>query len=500
MRTLALALGFLALFGVGASGDMLLLHDGRIIDGRPMERTDDGIKVKYENGEVFVPSRLIREAVLESDPLLEPKTDEEREQASKGMVRFEGKWVSKARRDQLIQQRVEARREEIESIRSHAEWRNRHKDRSKHFTYEYTVPQHIFEYYRDMMEAYFVAFAKTWKVKPLKEQPRLPIMFYTDRKKFAQIGGAGGGTLAYFRFVMPREINFYYDRLDPVSTEKVMYHEVNHYLQLLLDEKFNMPHFPSEALAEYYGGSKYDPKTKKLTIGLVQEGRLVEVQDDIARGEMLGLEKMINSDGMYQHYNWGWSLVHFFMNDRKYKGKFEKYVRTLVAGRGVKRESRGAGMVTVRGPENWRVFQKCLGLKKPADVQKLQQQWHSYVKLKLNVVTAAGLEKAAWEASNSGRKIRAKRLYKEAMEKGSTSAIAHHRYARILERDDKRDEAIKLWRRAIELDPLEPSYYAVLGRALVKAKNEDEGKRLIALARELDPDNPYVSGDTIFLD
>jgi tetratricopeptide (TPR) repeat protein len=501
LRTVALTLGVVVLLAVPALGDMLLLEDGRVIEGRTLERVDDGVKVKFENGEVFVPNRLIRDAILENDPLLQPKTDEEKAELEKGNVRFEGKWVSRTRRDQIIQKRIAARKEEIEGIRLHAEWRNRYKGKSKHFTFEYTVPPHIYEYYRGMMEAYFVAFSKTWKVKPLKEQPRLPIMFYTDRAKFHQTSGAPGGALAYFRFVKPREINFYYDRLDPVSTEKVMYHEVNHYLQLLLDEKFNMPHFPSEALAEYYGGSKYDPKTGKLAIGLVQEHRLVQIQGDIARGELLGLEKMINSEGMGQHYSWGWSLVHYCMNSSKLKSKFEKYVKTLVHGRGVKRDDRGAGMVTVHGPENWRIFKKVMGLKKSADVQKLQTQWHNYVKVTLKVTSSGGLEAAAHDAARSGRKIRAKRLYKEAIDEGSASAFAYHSFARILDRDGKKDEeAIEYWRKSVELDPLEPTYYVALGRALIKANKTREGKQLIALAKELDPDNPYLNTEVLFGD
>ena len=56
-----------------------------------------------------------------------------------------------------------------------------------------------------------------------------------------------------------------------------------------------------------------------------------------------------------------------------------------------------------------------------------------------------------------------------------------------LDREGKRDQAIGLWRKAIELDPLEGAYYFSLGKALEKSGNEAEGKRLAALAQEIDP-------------
>ena len=72
--------------------------------------------------------------------------------------------------------------------------------------------------------------------------------------------------------------------------------------------------------------SPIDPKTKKISSGLIQEGRLTEIQTDIAAGEMMELEKLVKTDRMYEHYNWGWSLVHFLMSEPKYQRKFQKFV------------------------------------------------------------------------------------------------------------------------------------------------------------------------------
>ena len=56
----------------------------------------------------------------------------------------------------------------------------------------------------------------------------------------------------------------------------------------LQDLEFSYPHFPGEAIAEYYGSSQYDAKTKKLTTGLILEGRLTEVKNDIASAGRCG--------------------------------------------------------------------------------------------------------------------------------------------------------------------------------------------------------------------
>ena len=87
-----------------------------------------------------------------------------------------------------------------------------------------------------------------------------------------------------------------------------------------------MPHFPGESLAEYYGASHWDPVKKKLTTGLILEGRLVEVQDDVSRGEMMDLKRLISTGRMYEHYTWGWALAHFLMNDKRYAPKFQKFI------------------------------------------------------------------------------------------------------------------------------------------------------------------------------
>lgn len=477
-----------------ANADVLVLKDGRIIERDKMERDPKGVKVHFENGVVLVPADQIQDALLSTPPDTSGASAEDKEKLAKGLVPFDGRWVKPEQRDKLFAKRLEERKAYVEKLKHHRLWRNRHKTETKHFKFEYTVAPFVYEYYEGLMEAYYKAFAKTWRVKQPKDLGKLLVCFYTDREKFQQIGGVGGGVLGYFRFVKPIELNFFYSRVDPEQTEQVMYHEANHYLQMLLDPSFNMPHFPSEAIAEYYGASKYDPKTKKLETGLILEGRLTEVKTDIASGKTLGLEKMLRADQMYEHYNWGWTLAHFLMNDKRYAKKFQKFVKGLASDKKVKRVPMSfQGLSTVKGDDVWDYFRAKLGLKTDEAVKALETEWHSYINDTLKVSSARGLELAATSAKRVGRPIRARRLFKEAIDAGSKNPLTFYNYADLLEDKGKYDEAAAMLRKAVEFGPLEAEFYAALGRTLSRTGKKDEGVRFMKLSLELDPDNPFLA-------
>jgi len=501
LRHAALLLVLLAL--PASAGDILVLKDGRVVEGPSMERKEGGIELGYEHGKVLVPSELIRDAVLASDATRAGQTDEEREQSAKGMVRFEGKWISAKQRDELLAKRLAARRKELESIAARKEWRNRGKQDTAHFHFEYTLPDYLFQNYRDLMEAYFGEFAKTWKLTAPAREDRLNVCFHGDENTFHQVSGAPFGVLGYFRFVKPWDLNVFYERLDPDFSTEVMFHESNHYLQQLIELDFAVPHFPGESLAEYYGASHWDPEKKKLSTGLVLEGRLCEVQADIAKGDLQPLEALVRSEGDYKHYTWGWSLVYFLMNDPRYQPKFQKFIFTLARGKGVQREMMGVGSLkTVKADEVWRVFREELGLKDAAAVQKLEGEWHAATQA-LKPATLAGIEKAGMSAAGDGKPIRATRLLKEAIDKGSRNPLVYSRYAELLLGKGRRPDAFEAYKKAIEIDPLEGEFYANLGHAMLNGQKDSpsnaEANRLIALGKDLGYDEPWfeivLSGD-----
>lgn len=474
--------------------DLLLLKDGRVFIDIQLEQVhQEGIYVHFQNGKILVPENLIDEAVIHNAPLPEPKTEKEREMLEKGMVPYKRRWISVEKKKKIQADLIKERKAEIADIEKHKLWRNRYKEQTKHFEFEYTTAPSVFGRYRDQLEAYFTVFAKDWKVKPPKDRKRLLVCLYADYDDFLQIGGASYGVLGYFRFVDPMELNFFHRRQDPEFTTQVLFHEANHYLQKLIDPDFSMPHFPGEAIAEYYGGANWDAEKEELTVGLLLPSRLVEVYADIDRGEPMSLERMVSADEMYEHYNWGWTLAHFLMETPKYQKKFKKFVLGLAKDKDVKRFSMGLkNLRSVRGQEVWRLFRKHMGLKTDEKVQELEAEWHQYIKEELQFDSVRGKETAGMRDLNSGRPLRGSRLLSEAIEGGSVNPLVYVELAEFYEKKDRLDEAVELLRKAVDFDPLEPKYTFRLGRALRDSGETDEGEMLMALAKEIGTSDPSL--------
>jgi len=493
-RSVFLALlGTLALFppAARAGDDIVCLKDGRVVSGLKMARVAGGIEITYQNGKVFVADALIHDAVLAEDLKIPPVSDEEKEKMSQGFVHFEGKWVTLPQRDEILKKRVLDHKANLDEMRAHGEWRNRYIEDGKYFHFEYTVPKRIFEPYRDAMEAYFAEFAKTWKIQPPKGGFKLPVCFYADEASFLQTAGVKHGVLGYFD-PDRKDLNIFYERLDPVLSETVMFHEANHYLQYLVNPLFFVPHFPGESLAEYYGASHWDPEKKKFTVGMMQEGRLCQIESDTAAGDVMDIAKLVGTHDLFEHYTWGWSLVHFLMNDPRYAPKFMKFFLALPEAKGVQREEMSNGMYTLSQEDVLKIFMREFGLKDANALRKMDSEWHNYVTGKLALVTYRGYERAGMEARSDKRNLRATRLLKTAIDKGSKNPLVFNTLAEIYGEDGKTAEAMAMWKKAIELDPLNGLFYARMGFEL-NSSDKKESKRLAALALELGSDDPWAN-------
>ncbi len=478
-------------------GDILCLKDGRVVDGVPMARKPGGVALTYKNGTVFVADELIQDAILAEDAARAPADAEAAEQRKNGMVTFEGRWIPEKKRAEIVAKRIAERRAAAEESKARLEWRNRAIVETKNLRFEHQLPEHVFGEYREALESFFTAFSKTWKLETPKDKFKLPVNIYIDRKNFNQVGGVSGGVLAYFRFVRPYDLNGYYDRLDPEYSKHVLYHEFVHYLEKLVDLDFAYPHFPNESVAEYYGASYLDPVTKKFTTGLLQEGRLWEIQSDIAAGERMQLERLVTTDRMYEHYNWGWSLVHYLMSDPKRAAKFQSFFLALSKGKGVRRVDKGIdNLRTCEADEVWRVFREELGLKDGEAVRKFEVAWQEYVDgLIAKNTSVSGKEKAGYAALESGRPLRAKRFFQEAIDAGSKSPRVFLELSQIHLADGKAGEGLALIDRAIALDPLNGAFYGRKGRAVKHTGQKEEGERLIRLAKEIGGDDPWIEID-----
>jgi len=425
-----------------------------------MERGQEACTIHFKNGDISVPNDWIEDLFLAAD--LENLPNNRRRQ---------------------LQKRGDERLAQIEEALAHAEWGQAYEEETQNFRWKYTLPKRVAEMFQDRLESYYKIFAKDWRVKRDKRKKKLMINFFANRKEFMRTSGAGGGALAYFMFLGDYDLCCFYDRLDMESTEMVLYHEASHYLQKLLNEDFKMPHWPGEGIAEYYGGALWNPKKKVLEVGLVQEGRLTEVKNDIASGKMLTIEEIVLTDA-YTDYTWGWALIHFFMNDKSLKRGFLKYAGGLANDKKVKRERGSFNLQFVSPEESLRYMRECLGLKGEDDLEQLTERFHLYIEEDLVIEGAAGLEKAGMGAVQAGKYIRARRLFSEANAAGGLSAVGCYQYAKIV-RSQSPNLARDLYRQATELAPLTGTYWYQYGRLV---EDEAEGQRLKALAKELDPE------------
>ncbi len=474
--------------------DSMILKDGRFVDGVKIKETKDGYKIVYKNGEIFVPAKMVKECFIEGENGFVPRNEKEKAKVAKGLVPYAGKWMTAKKRDSLIKKKRLAREAKYAEIKGHSEWRNRYKTKSKQFDFEYTLDPDLFKNLNTLMNTYYKVFMKDWKISKPRKAGALKVCFYHDHKTFAQVGGLGGGVQGYYRFVEPRELNFYYNRLDPEYTIEVMFHEANHYLTHLIDLDFHYPHNINEAMAEYYGASKWDPKKKKMKIGGILEGRLTEVMTDIDSGEFAKLEDYLRNKLNYKDYTWGWTFVHFMMETPKYAKKFKKFFLGLARDTDVKRTTEG-GRKTVTGDNFLEAFKKKMRIK---NLDKLEKEWHAYIQQEMKLTSHRGYEKAARAALNNDRPIRAKRFYKLAIEKGSTNPGVYLQYASMLLNKGETDEALALVEKAIKIDPFNSEGYVRLARIRRIQGDDEEAKRLRKLVREMDPDNTSILFDSVF--
>ncbi len=482
-----------------APADTLIHKDGRMFDGVRLKVVEDHVEVMFEHGTVEVPTADVLDLVFDDEKAWVPKTDEERERFADGQVRYQGEWMSRASRDKIVARALDERRAEIEERKASRLWRNREIVETKNFVFESTAPKHVTAYYRDLCEAYFQEFAKTWKIRRGKVG-KLTVKFFVDQDNFQQVTGAGPYTLGFFRFLEPFELCIYYDRLDPQQTEEVLFHELGHYLQKLIEVEFAYPHWPGEALSEYYGASTWDPNKKKVEVGKVLAGRVQEVRFDIDSGNPLSLVELLTHahERTYHDYNWGWTLVHFLMSDKRYAKNFNKFYVALAKARDVDRAIRDFGrtiLKTVEGDAMLEAFQEYMKIKSPEDLAELEQAWYAHIDENLGITDVRGVENAAMKNMGQGRDLRARRLFEEAISMGTENAVTYYRYAILLRAMNEPVLARQNWELAIEHDPLVAEFYIALGRFLVDrgTKHEyDEGERLLRLAFDIEPDNYYL--------
>lgn len=480
MRSLVFVLAALA--AATARADMLALVDGRFVAGRPVERVEGGYKVKYENGEIFLPEAMVRDCFLEKDGEFEPRTDEEKEKFAKGLVPWGGTWVSRSYRDKKRQEALDRRKREIEQQKARQEWRNHVTVTTKKFVYKHTLPDDVFAELQDLFEAYYDFFTDYWGVRPPAKFGKPTIHIYHDEAYFHERSGAPDGVVGWY-YPLTKELHFFYDRDRHRFTVDVMFHEGNHMLTHMIDEKVLYPAWLNEGMAEYFGASRWDPAAKKMTVGHLQSARLAVMEDEIEDGKWQELEPLMRMQRIgAKEYSWAWSFCHFLLSNEKYEKGFRKFYLALARSSSVEKTSIMLAFKVIEPDEVIEALKRHLKFK---DLKQLEQEWHAYVKDNLTKRKSdLDYGMAAWIMEIYGEHVKAKKLFRKALEKGSDEAWVHYGYAEL--RSDKPDIGLKHAVRATELDPLHARAWALRGRYLFES-DETEGLRMLRLGEELDP-------------
>jgi tetratricopeptide (TPR) repeat protein len=481
-------------FAATAFADNLLMKDGRYFEVPKLVAGQENFEVIYPHGVVRVPNHMVKESfIAASAGEYKPKDDEEAKKLAQGLVPHDGKWITKQARDAAIAKRTADAKAKFEEAKKHSEWKDRYKKSTAHFDFEYTVTPELGQKYMDMFEVYYATFAKTWNVK----QPagkKLKVCFYNNFQDYTRIGNAPG-SLGYFRFVEPIELNFFYERRDERLTLDVLFHELNHYLFHLYTTGDNMlPAWIEEGMAEYYGASEWDPATKTMKLGVKQEGRLVALSDAIDGGELQDLPAMMSLPAIDAlQYAWSWSLCHMLIENPKTKDKFIKFVQRMAQDEKLKHEvsPRNSAFTWVPPATQIDLFQKTLGIK---DLAAFQKEWYDYIKA-MKVESARGYHSAAMKYIQWDRPVRARIFLEKAVSAYADNPLTYLELGKLYHDEKKFDKAVAMFEKSIQLDPFNPAAYLRLGKARVELGGDEfkkQGQNEQLLAIDIDPYDPSL--------
>ncbi len=468
---------------------LLALKDGRFIFDRPMKKVEAGVEILFPHGKVVVPERLIADFYNDKlDLTREPRNEKERQKIEKGYVFFQKRWVKKKVAQKLLARILKKRKKDLEERKAHTLWRNRYIVKTKDFTFEHNIPPELFENLKSLFQVYLKTFMKKWKRKP--ELAHKPVInLYANIEDYRQISGASGGIVGWYS-PSSNQLHFFWDFTDPASTLNTMFHETNHMLADMINGDFRYPAWIEEPMAEYYGGSKWDPKKKKITPGQIQPGRLTVVKLGIKEGKTFTLKQLFRMERFGAvHYAWGWTFIHFLMKTPKYAKRFEKFYLDLAHKKGIKRKIFYGKVKTVTPEVAESLLLKYLKVK---SLDQLQKEWMAYVK-KLQVNSLEGMERAGTRFIMFGEEKMGRKLLEKAVKMGAKSPVTYTTLAQALYRTpEERRRALALLDKAAQIDPLFAVIYYRKGQILGSFNSmtkKKEGLRNLYLASEIEPDN-----------
>jgi hypothetical protein len=473
--------------------DKLVLRDGRVIEGCRVETLEQDYYVHFPHGSVRLPAAEVKEILVDSDADYRPRNEYERDQLEKGLLLFEGKWISKAERSALLETRRREREARLKDQARHLDWEHAWRRESPHFVIITNTSEELLEYYQQLFENFYRIFSKRWNIAEAKSsRMRKPVIkIYRSLEQY-QDSGVPPRSSGLFD-AKGLQLKLYHDFGDPRFTLDVLFHEGTHLMVHLLRPDFVFPAWLNEGLAEYYGASVLDEEGT-IAFGQVQEGRLAVLRYALAEGEYIPLERVILTPQPSLgpiHYAEAWCLVHFLLEHKKYKSRFLNLFTSLASGIGLDEVVLGSGRyrsyTTIDPEENLALFKKKMGI---ADMTELEREYLEYIYYGLPDVGARGYLDSARIRIRDQDLDGALEDLDAALERGSRDAACFLYRARIHGVRGEYNKAAVSYMRALELDPLNPDYHLECGLVLRASEDRimmEEGLRHIYLATEIEP-------------
>ena len=196
--------------GVPTEGlDRVRLDDGRVLRCRveePKEGKGAPLLLHFNTFTAKVPRERIVEMRRFADYDSAPRSEEEKGQAEHGNVRYGGRWVPKARAEQMAQAEKDRARKFREEDDLHANWEKRWQIDTDHFRIEANIPRQAADYYADLLEAFYDYFTKAFHIQLTQREKRkkLPVYLFKGRDEFRKFhdadmaGAKSENLLGYF--------------------------------------------------------------------------------------------------------------------------------------------------------------------------------------------------------------------------------------------------------------------------------------------------------------
>ncbi len=449
--------------------DNILLKDRRVIRCKVGEETEGRLAIEMEGHTFQIPRDDVLAIRYYRDFDSTPTNEAEEAKVAKGMVKWEGKWLSEKRATSLREAEEKRLQALLDEDAKHAEWDNRWILETKHFRIEANIPKAKLDLYAEMLEAYYKHLEKQLgiRLKGKWKRFKLPVYFFKHREEYLKRrrdSGQDKGEHALGHFVPvtdKEELVMFDQKGNTKGTLEVMFHEATHFLIYLTDPNLRKPRWMNEACAEYYGGAEFEDG--EFSPGQVHDARVLGFIHSSERGKLESLENLIEagnpgaSAGLQsfppQFYDQSWLIAHYCMNTKKHQRRWKTYLEKILE-RKVKTEAiEASANKFVPWEEDFALFTNTLKIKDPKDFQKDLLKYARTLPLR----QARGYVRRGEMLLFGGDREGARAEWAKAEETAGDDADALFALYRCYSRfaPDKMAQAKQYLRDSVDLDPLD---------------------------------------------